>query len=264
MTIDSPDVSTEPEHPSTRPSGVRLRRVLVAVIVILALIPAVAAVARQCSSALDPMPEPDAPAPQATVTPSWFEPKWWDAPDVVSLLGLSTWDAIEAIGHGAAVRDDNVGYSAQTPDGMKRVTVAMAGERSKDDQEAPTVVLWTKGGRVVQAVYSSSMRSYGFSNMLTFRQAIDEAHVVEHALLESGARVPRTELALPEDENAYTSYRDDRRTVEREHADFEGEVPDADVPYAWMASLDYDYTESIDKSSLSYTHRVLSVGARIL
>ena len=189
---------------------------------------------------------------------------WWDVPDVVSLLGLGSLDAIEAIGHGAAVRDDSVGYDAEVPDDVKRVTIALAEERSQDNSEAPTVVLWVKNGRVIQAVYSSSMRSFGFSNTLTFAEAIEKAHVVELGLREAGVSLDRESVELPKDEAEYARYQDDGRTLEREHVAYEGEADRGDLHYGWLAELDYDYADAIDEGNLVYTHRVLSVGARIL
>ncbi|MBE6471495.1 MAG: hypothetical protein E7000_07300 [Coriobacteriaceae bacterium] len=183
-----------------------------------------------------------------------------EIPPLAELLGLTCDDAVDTLGRGAAVRTreaDPAGTWSQL------VTVALAEERAKDGPAAPTVRLWLDdSGAVAAAGYSASLRSMGFSNALTFRQAIEDADVVQAALADAGVAVKAGSVRLPDDPAAYSTYRDDQFTLEREHADFEGEgTAAAGGPIAWSASLDYDYAEAIQTGNLVYTHRVLCVTA---
>ena len=184
---------------------------------------------------------------------------FWEAPDVGQLLGMDRAEALAAIGHGAAVKEE---ASVDLVDGdATMLTVALASERSKDQPGAPLVYLQLDDrGKVTRASYSASMRGFGFTNKLTFREAIEDMHVVELALADVGVTVPVGTVHLPEDEAAYSTYRDDGRTLEREHADFKGSGTYGGAPVRWTASLDFDYAEAIQTGNLVYTHRVLTVG----
>ena len=183
---------------------------------------------------------------------------YWEAPRIVSLRGLSQEQAIAAIGHGAAVKSEEA-YGALGD--RKHLTIALAAERSKDQAGAPTVQLWIdEDGKVERAVYSASVRGFGFSNKLTFRQAVAEAHAVELALADIGVDVPVGTVRLPEDPREYSTYRDDGATLEREHVEFKGAGKSGGKEVLWTASLDYDYAEAIQTGDLVYTHRVLAVG----
>lgn len=182
-------------------------------------------------------------------------------PDLTALLGMTPDDAQAAIGQGATLRN-GVPTGMEVP-GADELVVALAEVRSKDGPGTPTVFLQMDGsGRVVQARYSAALRFYGFTNGVTFRTALDEAHVVEATLADAGVEVPAGVAACPPDAASYSTYGDDGRTLVRENAAFSGEGRQRGLPVRWSAWLDYDYTRANETGNLVYTRRVLCVGVR--
>ena len=256
---------SQPVNPDER--AIRVRRVLVAAIAVAAVL--------ACAFAVAALSAADEAASAVHQQGGGSEPPEWSAdedarddplvrhtpsvevPSLVSLLGKDVPGAVEAIGHGAAVRGD-----AQPAAGKAQfVMVALAGERAKDGAGAPTVTLeLDDSGRVVGATYSAALRLYGFSNGLTFAQAIDEAHVVQAALGDAGVQVAPGLVQASANPDDYSTYNDDGHMLVREHADFAGEGAAAGQKVRWTAALDYDYAEANDTGNLVYTHRVLSVG----
>ncbi|MDO4400244.1 MAG: hypothetical protein Q4D27_04770 [Coriobacteriia bacterium] len=246
--------------------AIRVRRVLAVAIAVAAALACVFAVA--AFSAADEAASAVHQQAGGSEPPEWSADEEHDdplvrhspsveVPDLASLLGKDVPGAVEAIGHGAAVRDD-----AQPAAGKAHaVTVALAGERSRDGAGAPTVTLeLDDAGRVAGATYSAALRLYGFSNRLTFAQAIDEAHVVQGALGDAGVKVASGAVQAPANPDEYSTYNDDGHMLVREHAEFAGEGAAAGQKLRWTAALDYDYAEANETGNLVYTHRVLSVG----
>ena len=182
-----------------------------------------------------------------------------DPPAATALIGSTPEQAVERIGHAAAVRsrtDIKQGNATET-----LLDVPLADVRGKDGPGYPAVQLWVdERGIVVEARYSASLRTFGFSNGLTFEEAIGSAHVVELALGDIGVAVQPGAVRLSQDESTYASYRDDGMTLEREFAEFQGKGSSADGEVRWVASLEYDYADAIQSGNLVDTHRVLVVG----
>ena len=179
----------------------------------------------------------------------------WQAPDLVGLIGTSTDQALERIGHGAAIET-----RADAGDGTTRLSVPLAAYRAKDRPGAPTAYLWVDAdGVVVRAGYASSAWGCGFSNALTFREAIDDAHIVEALLGQAGIQVEPGTVRAPQDASAYSAYRADGATLERENASFHGTGTHDGRKVAWRASVDYDYRAANASGNLVDTRRVVSV-----
>lgn len=179
----------------------------------------------------------------------------WQAPDLVGLIGLSTDRALEQIGHGAAIE-----ARADAGDGTTRLSVPLAAYRAKDLPGAPTAYLWVDADRVVvRAGYASSAWGCGFSNALTFREAIDDAHIVEALLGQAGIQVDPGTVRAPRDASAYSTYRADGVTLERENAGFHGTGTHDGRKVAWRASVDYDYRDANASGNLVDTRRVVFV-----
>jgi hypothetical protein len=107
------------------------------------------------------------------------------------------------------------------------------------------------------------MESLGYSNDLTFRQAIVLMHVLENTLAQAGVEVPEHAVQLPTDRSQYVTYREDGRTIAREYASFEGELPEATFPSTWFAALDYDYAEAIETGNLADAVHIVTVGTSL-
>lgn len=180
-------------------------------------------------------------------------------PKLGALIGLSPSSAIDAIGHGAT----EVATAAAEGEGPAAtvVTVALTTERSDPRTGAPTVYLGVDGGgRVCAASYSVSLSSLGYSNDLTFRQAIQAVQVVDHTFADAGIAIEEGSVSLPLDRAEYCTYLSDGTTVLREEASFSGQAEYESIPLTWDATLEYDFSAAIDSGNLADAVHLVSIG----
>lgn len=184
--------------------------------------------------------------------------KLTDVPNLTSVLGMTTDEAIDAIGHGAMVSAsrevDEEGNPVKT-----NLNVSLNDEPYDSKTGVPTVYLGLdRDGKVVQVGYSASAAALGFGS-LSFADAVNSEHVIEKTLAKIGVNVPEGSAVLPADRNEYSTYASDGTTVTRERCSFEGDVDVNGAPCAWSAVLSYDYTTQVVTGNLSDTVRVIYV-----
>lgn len=176
--------------------------------------------------------------------------------DLVSLMGLDQSDAIETIGHGATVQDQetlsSLGFSNE-------IVVVLADEHGDRYSGTPTVTLGLDSeGRVAAASYEAPTSLLGYGDV-AFAPAVKQFHIVEFVLNKVGLTgVEIGSVTLP-DSSEYSTYNSDRKTLAREHYSFTGQTTQADQLYSWEVTLDYDYAEANRQSDLSYTVKRISV-----
>lgn len=180
------------------------------------------------------------------------------APDLAILLGKGQEDAIAAVGHGAtitATREVNEeGNPVRTS-----LTVALAEEPADSRSGTPTVYLGLdETGAVVQAGYSAPTTSLGYGS-LSFADAVSNEHVVEKTLQEAGVPVAEGTVVLPEDKASYSTYDSNGTTLVRESCTFGGQVDIGGSSRTWSATLSYDYTTANASDNLADTIRLIYV-----
>ena len=184
--------------------------------------------------------------------------KLTDVPVLTTLLGKTSDDAVEAIGHGAVV----TATREVTEEGSTiktNLNVALTDEPVDSKTGSPTVYLGLdKDDKVVQVGYSASASALGFGS-LSFADAVNSEHVIEKTLAKVGVRVPEGEAKLPADKDEYSTYAKDGTTVTRERCSFEGDTEVGGEACTWSAVLSYDYTTQIVTGDLSDTVRVIYV-----
>ncbi|MBQ9043702.1 MAG: histone-lysine N-methyltransferase [Eggerthellaceae bacterium] len=184
--------------------------------------------------------------------------KLTDVPSLTSLFGMTSDDAIKAIGHGAMVSASREVNEEGNPI-KTNLNVSLNDEPYDSKTGVPTVYLGlNQDGKVVQVGYSASAGALGFGS-LSFADAVNNEHVIEKTLAKIGVTVPEGSAVLPADKKEYSTYADDKTTVTRERCSFEGDVDVNGTPCAWSAVLSYDYTTQIVTGNLSDTVRVIYV-----
>lgn len=176
--------------------------------------------------------------------------------DLVSLMGMSKDDAIQAIGHGATVQDletlSSLGFSNE-------VVVLLADEKGDTYSGTPTVTLGLDSkGNVAAASYEAPCDLLGYGDV-AFAPAVKQFHIVEFILDKVGLTgIEIGSVELP-DASEYSTYESDRKTLLREHYSFTGDTTQDDQAYSWEVTLDYDYSEANKESNLAYTVKRVSV-----
>ena len=180
--------------------------------------------------------------------------------NLVSLMGMSEDDAIQAIGHGATVQDQetlsSLGFSNE-------IVVLLADEKGDTYSGTPTVTLGLDAeGNVAAASYEAPCSLLGYGDV-AFAPAVTQFHIVEFILEKIG--LTNTEIGSIElpDSSEYSTYESDRKTLLREHYSFSGNTSENEQAYSWEVTLDYDYSEANEQSNLAYTvKRVIRSGRR--
>lgn len=176
--------------------------------------------------------------------------------NLMSLMGLSSSDAITQIGHGASVQDQetlsSLGFS-------REVSVLLTDETGDSLSGTPTVTLGlNSSGKVEAASYEVSTSLLGYGD-LSFASAVEDFHIVEFMLEEAGLTgVKEGSVTLPDQED-YSYYESDRKTLSNETYTFSGTNQVDDQAYSWEVTLDYDYSEANEQSNLGYTVRKVTV-----
>lgn len=176
--------------------------------------------------------------------------------NLVGLMGLSAEDAVQKIGHGAAVQDEapmsSVGFTSEE-------TVVLTDEKGDALSGTPTVTLGFDGnGTVAAASYSAPTSLLGYGN-LSFSDAVEEFHIVENLLGKVGlSGVEEGSVTLP-DRKEYSSYGPDRKTLTSETYTFSGSAQSGDLPYSWTVTLTYDYDEANSTGNLANTVKKVAV-----
>lgn len=176
--------------------------------------------------------------------------------DLVSLMGLSQNEAIESIGHGATVQDQETLSSL----GFSNEVVVMLEEEQGDRYSGtPTVTLGLDSeGKVAAASYEAPTALLGFGDV-AFAPAVKQFHIVEFILAKVGlTEVEIGGVKLP-DSSEYSTYESDRKTLSREHYSFTGQTSHDSQNYSWEVTLDYDYSVANKESNLAYTIKRISV-----
>ena len=181
-----------------------------------------------------------------------------DVPNITSLLGKTTDEAVAALGHGALITQ-NVEVKEKGSDIKNNISIALTEEPADSKTGTPTVYLGLdKSGKIIQAGYSAAASALGFGS-LSFVDAIANEHVVEKTLAKIGVEVPDGSAVLPQDKASYTTYDSDGTTVKKELCSFKGDTEIGGKPCEWSAVLSYDYTTQIISGNLSDTVRMIYV-----
>lgn len=176
--------------------------------------------------------------------------------NLVGLMGLSAEDAVQKIGHGAAVQDEapmsSVGFTNEE-------TVVLTDEKGDALSGTPTVTLgFDSNGTVAAASYSAPTSLLGYGN-LSFSAAVEEFHIVENLLGKVGlSGVEEGSVALP-DRKEYSAYGPDRKTLTSETYTFSGDAQSGDSTYSWAVTLAYDYDEANSTGNLANTVKKVAV-----
>lgn len=179
-------------------------------------------------------------------------------PDLATLLGKTTDEAIEAVGRGASVAMEREVAEAGSAI-VKEVRLSLNDEPADARIGVPTVYLGlNEAGVVVQAGYSASTSSLGYGS-LSFADAVQAEHLIEKTLQEAGAPVEDGAAVLPEDSSVYSTYGPDGATLVREYCSFGGTVAVNDTDCVWSAILSYDYNTANATGNLADTVRTVYV-----
>lgn len=194
-----------------------------------------------------------APADDADDAPA----KLTDVPKLTSLMGMTTDEAVKAIGHGAMALPAREVKEEGNPV-KSSVNVSLNDEPVDSKTGTPPMVYLglDKDGKVIQVGYSASASALGFGS-LSFSDAVNGEHAIEKTLEKIGVTIPEGSVKLPDDKKSYSTYASDGTTVTRERCSFEGDVDVDGIPCVWSAVLSYDYTTQVVTGDLSDTVRVI-------
>lgn len=186
------------------------------------------------------------------------EVKKTEIPQLVPVMGSTLEEALDKIGHGAAVTVE----TAVNEDGnpvKKKQTVILTKEPADTKSGAPTVYLGENAdGKVVMTGYSAATTSLGYGDA-SFRDAVTNDFIVEKTLRALGLDVKDGTAKLPEKEK-YSTYSEDEKTLVKEQCTFEGEAKDENgESYTWSAVLQYNYTAANASGNLGDTVRTIFV-----
>ena len=181
-----------------------------------------------------------------------------DVPDLVSLLGMTEDEVVEAVGSGATVTRESEVNEEGNPV-KTSVTIALTDEPADSRSGTPSVYLGLdEDGTVVKAGYSVATSSLGYGS-LSFSDAVETEHIVEETLAEAGVDIDSDDVELPEDRDSYTSYDSDGTTVTKESCTFEGTAEIDGKEHEWSAQLLYDYTTANSSGNLADTLRYIYI-----
>lgn len=184
--------------------------------------------------------------------------KQTDVPALVSLIGLTQDQAVTQLAHGATVTL-STNQSIEGNPVVTNVTVMLTEEPADAHSNTPTVYLGLDAnGTVVQAGYTASTAELGYGS-LSFRDAVENEHVVEKTLDDAGLTVADGTAQLPTDKDAYQTYASDGTTLVSERASFDGSASANGANYTWSAVLSYDYTAANATGNLANTIRQITV-----
>lgn len=175
---------------------------------------------------------------------------------LVDLMNATQNQAIKTMGHGATVEHvssfDAMGYT-------KEVTVSLADERADVDAGTPTVVMWLNdSGHVRSASYQAPTSLIGYGS-LSFVSAIEQEHIVDYVLSSVGlTQFDTANVALP-DEDSYSIYESDKKTLAQESYTFTGNGYADNDAYTWSVTLTYDYTQANETGNLANTIKQVHV-----
>lgn len=184
--------------------------------------------------------------------------KQTDVPALVSLIGLTQDQAVTQLAHGATVTL-TTNQSIEGNPVVTNVTVMLTEEPADSHSNTPTVYLGLDAnGTVVQAGYTASTAELGYGS-LSFKDAVENEHVVEKTLDDAGLTVADGTAQLPTDKDAYQTYASDGTTLVSERATFDGSASANGTNYTWSAVLSYDYTAANATGNLANTIRQITV-----
>ena len=200
--------------------------------------------------------------------------------ELVSLLGMTSDEALEAVGRGAEVTrttstadaeedsdedaqddDEDADAEAEVDDDVvvTNVTLTLADEPQDDNGTSPSVYLGLNAaGMAVQVGYSASISLLGYGQV-SFADAVESNELVEQALSEAGVDVDSGTAVLPEDRAEYTTYASDGDTVLKESYTFTGSAEVDGSSVDWSVQLLYDYSASNASGDLDDTVRYVYV-----
>ena len=177
--------------------------------------------------------------------------------NLVGLMGLSAEDAVQKIGHGAAVQDEapmsSVGFTNEE-------TVVLTDEEGDALSGTPTVTLGLDANNnVAAASYSAPTALLGYGN-LSFVDAVSRFHIVENLLAKVGLPgIEEGSVTLPSDRKEFSSYGPDRKTMVSETYTFNGAAEAEGKAYSWTVTLDYDYAEANETGNLANTVKKITL-----
>ena len=181
-----------------------------------------------------------------------------EVPELVSLLGMTQDEAVEALAHGATVtatRSVNESGSAVKTSS----TVTLTEEPADSRTGTPTVYLSLNAdGTVIQAGYSAGTATLGYG-ALSFEDMVVNEQIIQKTFGEAGLSVDADAVVLPESRADYTTYASDGKTVTRESCSFDGSVELNGTVYGWDAVLLYDYAAANATGNLANTLRQIYV-----
>ena len=181
-----------------------------------------------------------------------------EVPLLNGLFGMTSDEAVQAIGHGALVTSNREDTDPNTAI-KTNLNVALTDEPADSKTSTPTVYLGLdKDGKVIEIGYSASASALGFGS-LSFSDAVGTEHVVEKTFAKIGIDVPEGSVALPADKAQYTTYGKDGVSVERERCAFDGATNVNGLDCTWSAVLSYDYKTQIHTGNLDDTIRIIYV-----
>lgn len=263
------DEAARKEVPAYLHKSRRMRRVLIGVIVVLVLLLAAGAffawqlvqtnqqaATQQAQSTTQDSDvlgtdDPSKDASSSTV-------KKTTVPNLVSLLGMTQDQAVEALQHGAqvsSVREVNEEGNPIKAD----VRVALTAEPADTRSGTPTVYLGlNEEGVIIQAGYSAATSSLGYGS-LSFSDAVRNENIVEKTLAEAGISVAQGTVTLPEDKMEYSTYASDGTTLTKEYCSFSGDVDIDGTPHTWSSVLSYDYSMANATGNLADTIRTIYI-----
>lgn len=179
-------------------------------------------------------------------------------PNLVTLLGMGQDEAVEYLAHGAQVSSMREVNEEGNPI-KAEVRVALTSEPADARTGTPTVYLGLdENGLIIQAGYSTSTTSLGYGS-LSFADAVRNEAIVEKTLAEAGVDVPQGSVVLPEDKASYSTYDTDGKTLIKEYCSFSDTVDIDGAPHEWSAVLSYDYTMANATGNLADTVRTIYV-----
>lgn len=184
--------------------------------------------------------------------------KLTDVPNITSLLGKTTDEAVAALGHGALITQNR---EVKDKDSAVKtnINIALTEEPADSKTGTPTVYLGLdKKGTIIQVGYSASASALGFGS-LSFADAVAGEHVVEKTLGKIGVEVPEGSAVLPADKAQYSKFASDGTTVVKERCSFEGDTEVNGKPCTWSSVLSYDYATQVVTGNLSDTVRIIYV-----
>lgn len=177
-------------------------------------------------------------------------------PELNSYIGKNIDEVTSNIGHGAQISSDT---PVEGDNPIKRVVKLTLSSDSGDSKSGtPTVVLNVgEDANILSLEYSAATKSLGFG-AVSFRDALNNEHIIENVLRESGVNVVDGAASLGDDVaiSDYTTYASDGIKTTKEERSFEGEADGA----KWSARLTYDYTIGNATDNLSDTVRTIWIG----